>query len=189
MIDWSLTAWLRWLGGTPCFRIHAKTRRETAWRIVDVFATARRNRDSRWLWPFWQGTCITWTSQIVVVGWDFAAEVLHEQQAEPASREQPVEVAGGRLRDALRRAAVRAGERPQSSEVLAHEVGHTAQVRRLGWLYWPVGGLLTLFREGPHFWNHFENDASEQGQFGGLVNGSVCAALLARPRSSARQRS
>ncbi len=50
----------------------------------------------------------------------------------------------------------------------------------MGLLYWPVVGALTLFREGPHWWNHFENQASEQGQFGGIVNGSVCAELMQR---------
>ena len=66
------------------------------------------------------------------------------------------------------------------SEVVAHECGHTGQVRRLGAIYWPVGGALTLFREGPHWYNGFENQASEEGQFGGLVNGSVCPELMHR---------
>jgi hypothetical protein len=57
MVDRLLSAWLRWLGGTPCFRIHGKTRRESDWHIIDVFATRRRDLDSRW--PLWGGTCIT----------------------------------------------------------------------------------------------------------------------------------
>ena len=62
--------------------------------------------------------------------------------------------------------------------------GHTWQALRLGWLYLPTGGLFTLFREGPHWWNRFENRASDQGQFGGIVNGSVCPELMERFRSS-----
>jgi hypothetical protein len=89
-------------------------------------------------------------------------------------------VAGGRIRSLLRRAAAGVPELASESEVLAHECGHTWQALRLGFAYWVVGAALTLFREGPHFWNHFENQASEQGQFGGLVNGSVCAELMAR---------
>jgi hypothetical protein len=162
------TTWFRWLGGTPCFRIHGKARPERDWRTIDVFATHRRDADSRWPRPFWPGTCIAWTSGVIAVGWDFARAVLREQTAEPASRESPVEVPGGRLRGRARRA----------SEVLAHECGHTWQALRLGVAYWPAVGTLTLFREGPHFWNHFENQASELGQFGGVVNGSVCPELL-----------
>ena len=67
-----------------------------------------------------------------------------------------------------------------ASEVLAHECGHTAQALRLSWLYLPAGAAFTLWREGPRWYNAFENGASEQGQFGGLVNGSVCAELMAR---------
>jgi hypothetical protein len=37
---------------------------------------------------------------------------------------------------------------------------------------------VTLFREGPHSWNYFENQASELGQFGGIVKASVCPELL-----------
>jgi hypothetical protein len=39
---------------------------------------------------------------------------------------------------------------------------------------------VTLFGEGRHPWNYYENEASELGLFGGLVNGSVCEALLER---------
>ncbi|HXG08885.1 MAG TPA: hypothetical protein VNK04_03780, partial [Gemmataceae bacterium] len=141
-----------------------------------VYATSRRNAESRW--PLWAGTCIAWSDQVIAVGWDFAEQVLREQAREPASRQCPVEVAGGRIRDARRRAAVGAPSFPSASEVLAHECGHTWQARRLGALYLPLVGSVTLFREGPHFWNHFENQASEQGLFGGLVNGSVCPELM-----------
>jgi hypothetical protein len=176
------SAWFRLIGGGPCFRVWGRARRETDWRVIDVFATHRRNYDSRWPGPFWRGTCITWTSKVIAVGWDFALEVLREQTAEPASREHPVEVAGGRLRDLDRRTAAGAEPWPTASEVLAHECGHTWQARRLGVLYWPVGGTVTLFREGPHWWNHFENQASAQGQFGGIVNGSVSEELMRRLR-------
>jgi hypothetical protein len=45
-----------------------------------------------------------------------------------------------------------------------------------------VGAAVTRFREGPRFYNRFENQASEQGQFGGIVNGTVCPALMQRLR-------
>ncbi len=91
-------------------------------------------------------------------------------------------MAGGRLHDAFRRDAADASPFPSASEILAHECGHTWQVLRMGLLYWPIGGTVTLFREGQHWWNHFENQASEQGQFGGIVNGSVCDELMSRLR-------
>lgn len=180
MVDRLVNSWFRWLGGSPCFRVYGKARREREWHVIDVFATHRRDRDSRWLYPFWAGTCITWSSQVIAVGWDFAESLLREQVAEPASREKPVEVAGGRMHDWQRRLQAGASSQMSASELLAHECGHTGQVRRLGLVYWPVGGSLTLFREGPHWWNGFENQASEEGQFGGLVNGSVCQHLMAK---------
>ena len=79
----------RRLGGVPCFRIYGKVRRERDWRVVDVFATARRNLDSRWPAPIFRGTCITWTASIISVGLDFAEQVLREQLAEPASARTP----------------------------------------------------------------------------------------------------
>lgn len=173
-----LTHWLRTVGGTPCFHIHGRARVESDWRSITVFATQRRDVVSRW--PLWRGTCITWTDTVIVVGWDFAEMLLQEQMREPASRDHPVEVAGGRIGDRVRRAPAGAPSFASASEILAHECGHTWQARRLGVAYLPLVGSVTLFREGPHFWNHFENQASELGQFGGLVRGSVCARLLAR---------
>jgi hypothetical protein len=173
---------LRRLGGPPCFQIYGKVRRETAWRIIDIHATHRRDMNSPWPRFLFRGTCITWTAAVIAVGRDFAEEVLREQMREPASREHPVEVAGGRLHDAFRRDAAGASLFPSASEILAHECGHTWQVLRMGLLYWPVGGMVTLFREGPHLWNRFENEASEEGQFGGIVNGSVCGELMSRLR-------
>jgi hypothetical protein len=175
------TAWFRaW--GPPAFRVYGKARRERDWRVLDVFATTRRSADSRWPPWLWRGTCIAWTASVVAVGWDFAEELLREQVTEPASRDSPVEVAGGRLRDLERR--TRAGAQPWAGagEVLAHECGHTEQALRLGWLYWPAGAAFTFYREGSHWWNGFENEASEQGLFGGIVNDSVCPALMARLR-------
>lgn len=188
MYNSTATACLRLLG-RPCFLVHGKARGESDWRVIEVHATPRRDLDSRWPAPFFRGTCITWTASLIAVGWDFAAEVLREQSAEPASRTRPVEVAGGRIRDLERR--TRAGAPPwaSASEILAHECGHTWQARRLGWLYLPAGALFTLWREGPRWFNHFENQASESGQFGGIVNGSVCPQLLARlalPRGDAQ---
>ena len=172
------TAWFRLLG-RPCFRVHGKARRERDWRVVDVFATHRRDADGRW--PLlWRGTCITWTASVIAVGWDFAEEVLREQVSDPASRDRPVEVAGGRLRHLGRRAGAGAEPWASAGEVLAHECGHTGQAQRLGWAYLPVGAAFTFFGEGPHWWNAFENAASAGGLFGGIVNGSVSAELMAR---------
>jgi hypothetical protein len=178
MLNELLTGCFRRLGGVPCFRVHGKARPEPDWRVIDVFATHRRDFTSRWPAPFWRGTCITWTPAVIVVGWDFAEQVLLDQRENPASRHGPVEVAGGRIGDAARRLAAGAPSLPSACEVLAHEIGHTAQALRLGAVYLPVVGALTLFREGSHWWNHFENDASERGLFGGLVNGSVHPDLI-----------
>jgi hypothetical protein len=175
------------LAARPCFRIHGKGRREEAWRVIDVFATHRRDQDSRWPAFLFRGTCITWTAAVIAVGWDFALEVLREQAVAPASCEHPVEVAGGRLRDPLGRHAAGGEPWPSASEVLAHEVGHTAQARRLGWLYWPAGAAFTLWREGPGWRHWFENQASENGQFGGIVNGSVCPELMVKLPNNLRQ--
>ena len=171
------TAWFGWLGGQPAFRIHAKGRPEHDWRVIDVLASDRRDLASRWPRPFWPGTCIAWTAAVIAVGWDFAESVLCEQRIAPASRAHPVEVPGGRIH-----AASRPGS-PTASEVLAHECGHTWQAVRLGWLYWPVGAAFTLFREGPRWYNYFENQASEEGLFGGIVNGSVCQELMSHLRA------
>lgn len=173
-----LTHCHRLVGARPAFQIYGKTRGEPSWRVIDVVATHRRNRDSRW--PMWRGFCITWTAEIIAVGWDFAEDVLREQGAKPASRDSPLEVAGGRLHSTAQRAAVGAADYLLTSEILAHEIGHTGQARRLWAAYLPVVGALTLCREGPHWWNHFENQASETGQLGGIVAGSVCAELRER---------
>src|SRR5262249_13315554 len=87
MFNTLVTAWFRLLGGPPCFRIYGKGRQEKEWRVIDVFATKRRNTDSGWPSPFWRGTLITWTSSVIAMGWDCAAELLREQASEPASRE------------------------------------------------------------------------------------------------------
>ena len=166
--------------GRPAFCIHGKARGERDWRIIEVHATHRRDQDSSWPRFLFRGTCITWTASIIAVGWDFAEEVLREQISEPASRERPVSVQGGRLCDLSRRVAAGAKPWASASEILAHECGHTGQARRLGVLFWPLGAAFTLFREGPHWYNHFENQASEDGEFGGIINGSVCEELMAR---------
>ena len=168
--DW-LTDWLRWWGGVPAFLIFGKSSRESEWRTISVYTTSRRDFDSRW--PLWRGTCVTWTSTVISMGDAVARQIIDEQALEPASRATPVVVAGGRLRNPMRRSAASAPELPTASEVLAHECGHTWQALRLGPAYLLLVGSVTLFGEGPHSWNHFENDASEHGQFGGLVAGSV----------------
>ncbi|MGH7171741.1 MAG: hypothetical protein ACRELG_15805, partial [Gemmataceae bacterium] len=98
-----------------------------------------------------------------------------------------VEVAAGRIGDPLRRAAAGASPWASASEVLAHECGHTWQMLRLSLLYWPIGGAFTLFREGPHWWNRFENQASEIGQFGGIVNDSVHPELMSKMHKDFRK--
>jgi hypothetical protein len=188
--------WLCFWGGLPCFCIYGKARPEPLWRIIEVYATSRRNLGSGW--PLWDGTCVTWSAEIIAVGWDFAESVLREQSQFPASRQNPVEVTQGRIRGrALRKTSERSAVarhsvaavdetipasatewRPTASQVLAHECGHTWQALRLHSLYLPFVGAVTLFREGPHPWNYFENQASELGQFGGIVNGSVCKELM-----------
>ncbi len=180
MLNELWTEWLRQWGGDSCFRIYGKARPESAWRIVDIYATSRRNLGSGW--PLWDGTCVTWSVQIISVGWDFAEKVLWEQSQNPASREHPVEVAGGRIRYPSGKRTFR-GDSP-ASEVLAHECGHTWQALRLRSVYLPFVGMVTLFREGPHPWNYFENQASQLGQFGGIVNGSVCPELTHAARRS-----
>jgi len=102
--------------------------------------------------------------------------VLREQSENPASRQYPFEVTGGRIRDAAGRKIP--GRDSPASDVLAHECGHTWQALRLHSLYLPFVGMVTLFREGPHAWNYFENQASQLGQFGGIVRESVCAELV-----------
>lgn len=171
MLNEIVTALIRAASGRPCFRIHGRAAGEVDWRTIDIFATHRRDFESRW--PLWRGACITWTSQVIAVGWDFARTIVEEQSREPVSREHPLSVFGGRLNDWRPRVKAGASSQPSASEILAHECGHTGQAHRWGGLYWPVGGAFTLFREGPHWWNRFENQASETGQFGGIVNGSV----------------
>jgi hypothetical protein len=170
-------------GGPPCFQAYGQARAESVWRVVGVYASHRRSSTSRWPAFGWRGTCTTWTASVVAVGWDFAESVLREQLLCPASRERPLEVGGGRLRDSERRMAAGATPYPSASELLAHELGHTWQAIRLGWGYLPLVGSLTLFREGPHFWNHFENQASEQGLFGGIVEGSISDKIKSRIHS------
>lgn len=176
MLHNTVTAALRRFGGAPCFQVYGKSRRESDYRIIDVFASNRRNFDSRW--PMFRATCITWTSSVIAVGWDFAEMLVREQALFPASREHPVEIWGGRLRGVERRLAAGGPPQPCASEVMAHEIGHTAQARRLGVMYWPIGAALTLCREGERWYNHFENQASETGIFGGIVGGTVCERLL-----------
>ena len=38
------SAWLRYLGGKPCFRIYGKAKTESDWRVIDIFATHRRDQ-------------------------------------------------------------------------------------------------------------------------------------------------
>ena len=176
MFDRLATSWFRSLG-KPCLRVYGKAQSERDWRIVEIHATHRRDLDSTWPAFLFRGACITWTSQIVAVGWDFAETVLREQIDRPASREFPVSVLSGRLNDPERRRNQNFPGWASCSELMAHECGHTAQARRMGGLYWLIGAGFTRCREGYRWWNHFENQASEEGVFGGIVRGSVCERL------------
>lgn len=184
--EW-VSSFYRLVQGTPAFRVYGKGRSESRFSVIDIYATSLRDFSSGV--PLMAGVCITWTSTVISVGWDFAEGVVREQVESPASRQYPVTVRGSRLNDAHRRQTVSAPAWPSHSEVLAHECGHTAQGRRMGGLYWLVGALLTRCREGPRWWNRFENQASEGGQFGGIVSGSVCDRLLPflRPESANRR--
>jgi hypothetical protein len=162
--------------GPPSFRVYGKAAYERDWHMIDVYATHWRDCGSRW--PLFRGTCITWTSSIIAVGCDFAEQLLREQLDEPVSREFPLVVAGGRLRDGRLRSAACGPSFPSASEVMAHECGHTGQARRMGFLYWLIGAMVTQCREGKYVWNRFENQASETGMFGGIVKGSVHAGLI-----------
>src|SRR5258707_3542041 len=146
MFQTLLSAGIRFLSHSPAFRVYGKQRREKVWRVIDIVATHRRDYDRRW--PLWRAQCITWTDRVIAVGWDFAESILREQISEPASREHPVEVAGGRLSIILRSAAG-VTDFPSDSEIVAHECGHTGQARRLCIIHWPVGGALTLLRDRP----------------------------------------
>jgi hypothetical protein len=73
--------WVGWISGSPTFQIYGKARRELHWRVIRIYATPRRNRDSLWPPPFWRGTCITWTHVAIGIGIDFAEMVLREQRA------------------------------------------------------------------------------------------------------------
>jgi len=137
MVNECVSRWLCWLGGQPSFQIHGRGRAEEDWRTISVYATHRRNAESRW--PLCRGTCITWTSEVIAVGWDFALELVREQMTEPASRQRPVEVSGGRLQNLMGRADAGAPGFPTVSEVLAHECGHTWQALRFRAAYLPIG--------------------------------------------------
>lgn len=168
------------LWGPPAFRAYARARSEPLWREVAVYASPIRNIGSGWPSPFFAGTAIAWADSVIAIGEDFAVGLLREQFDEPASRDRPVEVIGGRLRDPERRQVAEGSAVPSWSEVLAHECGHTWQARRYSWLYLPIGAIFTLFREGQGWTHWFENQASELGLFGGIVNGSVRPDLLKR---------
>jgi hypothetical protein len=171
MLNEIVTDLIRSCSARPCFRIYGRASYEPDWRIIDVFATNRRNCTSRW--PLWRATCITWTHSVIAVGWDFASWIVRDETATPATRDSPVCVCAGRLRVAAVRAAKGGAAGPTAAEILAHECGHSGQAKRFGALYWPLVGPVTLTREGGHWWNHFENEASETGQFGGIVSGSL----------------
>lgn len=159
---------------TRSFRIWGRTRHESDWRQIRVVVTPCRNLSSRW--PLLRGTCTCWGPNLIAVGEHFAQALFQQLSETPVRPECPVAVVAGRLTDPDRRLAAGGPAVPSPAEVLAHEIGHTAQARRLGLLYLPLVGALTLFREGPYWWNHFENEASLIGLFGGLVEDLVSLA-------------
>lgn len=177
MIDTIVSECFACFGGQPCCEIYGKSRREADWRRIRVYASQRHDMTSRW--PLVSGSCVTWSSQVILIGWDFARALLQEQIREPASRQFPVEVCGGRLKDQERRAQAQGPSYPSYSEIMAHECGHTWQALWLGPSYLALVGSVTMFQEGPKPWNRFENEASEQGLFGGLVAASLCPRLAA----------
>lgn len=166
-----VTNLLRRLSDRPAFRIYGKAKYESDWHVIDVFANSRRNCESPW--PLWRGHCITLSQGVIAVGWDFAESLCSELAQFPVSQKQPVCVIGGSLRDSARRQKAGGDVWYSNRELLAHECGHTGQARRFGFLYWPTGATVTLFREGPRWWQRFENQASETGLFGGIVPGTL----------------
>lgn len=112
------------------------------------------------------------------MGWDFARALLADPLVWRASREHPLVVAGGSLCNVEARLQAGGPACPSKGEVLAHEIGHTYQAKRYPVLYLPIVGAVTALGEGPHFWNYFENQASSEGQFGGIVPGSLIEANL-----------
>lgn len=167
MTDRFLSWWLGLHGYVPCLEVFGKGRAEKGWRLIRIFGGKRRNRDSRW--PLVAGTCTTWSSTAIAVGWDFAVELLAEHERRAVTTMSPVEVGAGRLRDQARRREHDLSTFCTAAEIMAHECGHTAQAVRLGPAYLPIVGSVTLFREGPRIWNHWENDASENGLYGGIA--------------------
>ncbi len=173
-----LSAWIRSWSGPPAFQVFGKTRRERNWRVIDVYATPRRDLMSGW--PFWRGTCTCWSADLIAVGCDFARAALRCKHTWLASRERPIAVFTGSFRNQRAEDRLAAGlpAGATHAEVLAHEIGHTGQALRYRMFYLLFVGALTLFGEGPRPWNRFENEASAKGQFGGIVNGSVSPAFL-----------
>jgi hypothetical protein len=107
---------------------------------------------------------------LVAVGTEYARELLSDPLLPAITCASPVQVAAGTLRDAERRVAAGASPFPSAAELMAHEIGHTAQARRYRLLYLPLVGAVTRFGEGSRWWNRFENEASAIGQFGGLCD-------------------
>jgi hypothetical protein len=115
---------------------------------------------------------------MVAVGWDFAQAFLADPAVWKVSRASPLVVAGGSLVNVEARLRAGGPAAPSKGEILAHEIGHTFQAMRYRAFYLPIVGAVTIFGEGPRFWNAFENEASAVGQFGGIVPGSLNRALL-----------
>lgn len=165
------TELIRRLSGQPAFRIFGKATYEKNWRTIDVFATPRRNCASRW--PLWRGHCTALTADVIAVGCDFAERLIVEFRSHSINQDNPMMVVGGRLRDAEKRRSAGCDYSVSHAEIMAHECGHTAQACRYGFLYWPIGATVTLFGEGSRWWQQFENQASETGQFGGIIAGTL----------------
>ncbi len=171
---------LHGLGGELYFCVYGRAKAERDWRVIRVYASRRRDPDSRW--PLFRNCCTTWGPDVIAVGRVLAASVFREQQLKLISREAPQAVSAGRLRSPHQ------ARSPSASEILAHECGHTWQAIQLGAFYLPLVGTLTLFREGPYPWNRFENEASAQGLYGGIVPGSVSPRLAHELRAGALAR-
>ncbi|MFO0840800.1 MAG: hypothetical protein U0797_00155 [Gemmataceae bacterium] len=111
-----------------------------AWRILDVYAAHRRDADSHRPRKLFRGTCITWTSSVIAVGWDFAETLLQEQRLAPASRDHLVEVAGGRPSTWRRRLGLGLGRvRPPARYWRTRSATPGRASAAAGALYWSAG--------------------------------------------------
>ena len=112
-----MSAWLRWLGGPPCFQVHGrpvpnrpvhrKRPRHRAAGSGEPLARLWLARHLHHLDGFGG------RRRLGLCGGRAARKPFR-----PASRDHPVQVGGGRLRDAVRREAAGVDPYPSASEIL-----------------------------------------------------------------------